>query len=100
MLNMLDLPERLPMKRDYAAPRIVTEQSFETNALACGKTNDPPVGSWHFSSAYDTFTGHRSWGFGGSQSVSGTTGIGYGTGGTSASYAYSGLCSNWITWHS
>lgn len=92
--------ERLAMKKRYGSPRISSEKSFETSALSCAKTNDPPVGSWHFSSAYDTFTGHRSWGLGGSQSVSGATGIGYGTGGTTASYAYSGLCTNWVTFHS
>jgi hypothetical protein len=87
------------MRKDYAAPQIRTEKSFETNALACGKTTDPPPGSYHFTQAYDTFTGHLGSGFSGSESVSGSEGIGYG-GGTSLSYSYAGLCANWITYTS
>ncbi len=85
------------MKRTYLKPDIQSELSFETDALACAKNPDPPPGSWHFGSAYDTFTGHRGDGFGGSESVSGSAGIGYGPGGTTQSYAYSGLCANWVT---
>lgn len=88
------------MRRDYIKPSIMTEKRFETSALACGRTSSPPPGSWHFSSAYDTFTGHFAGGFGGSESVSGSAGIGFGPGGTSQSYGYSGLCGNWITYSS
>jgi hypothetical protein len=87
------------MKRDYKKPTVITEMSFETSALACGKTVDPPPGSWHFSSAYDTFTGH----FGpqmADESSSGSCGVGFGPGGTSQSYGYSGLCGNWSTFTS
>ena len=100
MLNRLDLPERLPMKRDYATPSIETESCFETSALACAKTTDPPPGSWHTGSPYDTFSGHFGPGFGGSESNSGSPGIGFGPGGTSSSYHYYGMCTNWITFSS
>ncbi len=86
------------MRKEYAAPWIHTEKSFETSALACGKTSDPPPGSWHFTGAYDTFTGHYGSGMGGSESVSGTIALGWGPGGTSNSYGYSGLCSNWVVY--
>lgn len=84
------------MKRTYRKPDIQSEVSFETSALACAKTPDPPPGSWHLGSAYDTFIGHFGEGFGGSESVSGSAGIGFGPGGTSSSYAYSGMCGNWV----
>ncbi len=51
-------------------------------------------------SAYDTFSGHFGPGFGGSESISGSAGIGFGPGGTSSSYYYDGLCGNWITFTS
>ena len=88
------------MRKDYAAPQICTEKCFEINALACAKTTDPPAGSWHFSSPYDTFTGHRGGGWGGYESVTGSAGTGFGPGGTSSSYPYSGLCGNWVTFSS
>jgi len=88
------------MRKTYVSPRIVTQKSFETSALSCAKTPDHPPGSWHFSSAYDTFTGHLGGGFGGSESISGSAGIGFGPGGTSASYLISGQCTNWITYSS
>ncbi len=84
----------------YQKPQIKSERSFDTSALACGKTTDPPPGSFHLSGPYDTFTGHFGGGFGGSESVSGTVGPGFGPGGTSSSYHYEGLCGNWITWQS
>jgi hypothetical protein len=87
-------------KAIYSKPRIATEKTFETSALACGKTTDPPPGSWHTGSAYDTFTGHMGGGFAGSESVSGSGGIGFGPGGTSGSYVYSGMCGNWVTYSS
>lgn len=88
------------MKNIYDVPRIRTEKCFETSALACGKTTDPPPGSWHFAGAYDTFTGHWAGGFGGSESMSGSAGLGFGPAGSSMSYWYSGICSNWITFSS
>lgn len=88
------------MRKTYKKPKIVTEMSFETSALACGKTSSPPAGSWHFGNAYDTFTGHFGGGFGGSSSISGSAGVGFGPGGTSGSYGYSGLCGNWVTFNS
>jgi hypothetical protein len=87
------------MKKDYATPRISSEKSFETSALACAKYPDTePPGSWHMSSAYDTFTGHMGSGFGGSESVSGSAGIGFGPGGTTQSYAFIGMCGTWISY--
>lgn len=84
--------------KKYSKPTIFTEKSFETSALACGKTATPPAGSHHFSSAYDTFTGHLGPGFGASESVSpGQAGVGMGPGGTTASYGYAGACGNWVT---
>ena len=82
-------------KRDYRRPRITSEKTFETTALACAKTSSPPPGSWHFGSAYDTFSGHFGENMGGSESVSGSVGVGFGPGGTSGSYHYTGLC-NWV----
>ncbi len=87
------------MKR-YAAPRISSQKSFENSALACGKTTDPPPGSWHMGSIYDTISGHFGPGFGASESASGSAGVGFGPGGTSGSYHYYGMCTNWITFSS
>jgi hypothetical protein len=91
------------MRKAYDSPRIWTEKYFETSALSCAKTTDPPPGSWHFGSAYDTFTGHLSGGFGASASVSGSVGVGFGSGGTTMSYRYGaagGLCLTWVTFSS
>jgi hypothetical protein len=85
------------MKKLYVSPAVVSEGSFETSALACAKTADPPPGSWHVYTPYDTFTGHFGPGFGAHQSATGSVGIGFGPGGTSLSYFYSGLCINWVT---
>lgn len=83
--------------KKYAKPAVHSERSFETSALACAKTASPPAGSHHFSSAYDTFTGHLGSGMGPSESVSpGTIGVGFGPGGTSSSYAFTGLCGIWL----
>ncbi len=87
-------------KIPYGRPIITSRVSFESSALACAKTTDPPPGSWHTSSAYDTFTGHFGGGFGGSESLSGAAGIGFGPGGTSGSGHYSGMCGNWILYAS
>lgn len=79
--------------KKYSRPTIVSEQTFETTALACAKLTTPPVGSHHFSSAYDTFTGHLGPGMGANSSVSpGQVGVGFGPGGTSLSYNYAGTC--------
>jgi hypothetical protein len=90
------------MKRKYGAPWIVSQKSFETNALDCAKGPQPPPGSHHFYSAYDTFTGHFGAGIteelhGVSASATGSAGIGFGPGGTSQVYQYSGMCLNWVT---
>jgi len=90
------------MTRPYRKPGISSEKCFEISALACGKTTNPPPGSFHFNGEPQTFTGH--WGpmMGGSESVSGS--IGFGASGNppeaSSSYHYSGLCENWITYTS
>ncbi len=84
----------------WTKPSIHTERIFETSALACAKTTDPPPGSWHTGSAYDTFTGHFGGAFGYRESESGSAGIGFGPGGTSQSGTYNGICGNWITYHS
>ncbi len=82
----------------YAKPEIQSETCFECDALACGKNPVPPAGSHHFRSAYDTFTGHLGAAMGTGSSVSpGQAGVGFGPGGTSQSYAYYGLCSNWVS---
>ena len=83
------------MKKNYRAPTICTEQSFETSALACGKTPTPPSGSHHFYAAYDTFTGHL--GPFVADSAIGSVGVGFGPGGTSQSGDYAGLCLNFVT---
>ena len=85
--------------RKYCKPFIISQRSLETSALACGKTTDPPPGSFHFSSSYDSLTGHFGPGFGGSESVSGSAGTGWPHGG-STSYPYSALCTNWVTFSS
>jgi hypothetical protein len=84
----------------YSKPRICTQICFETSALACAKTTDPPPGSWHTGAAYDTFTGHFGGGFGGDESLTGSAGIGFGPGGTSNSGVIAGMCGNWITYSS
>jgi hypothetical protein len=88
-------------KRPYSPPSIRTEVSFETTALACAKTPDPPPGSFHFGAAYDTFTGHfgTTWGTW-DESISGSFGVGFGPSGSTVSYGYSGLCLNWVTFAS
>ena len=87
------------MKR-YLKPLVVSEKVMESSALACAKTTDPPPGSWHFGSAYDTFTGHFGWEMGTRESKSGSTGIGFGPGGTSGSHNYSGMCGTWVLYSS
>lgn len=82
------------MRLPYGKPVIQTEQTFETSALACGKTDASDPGSRHFASAYDTFTGH--FGPGRTESDSGSAGVGFGPGGSSQSYHYAGLCGNWV----
>jgi len=88
------------MKRDYAAPYIRTEKCYETSALGCAKQTDPPPGSWHTGHPYDTFTGHLGPGFGTRESESGSTGVGFGPGGTSGTYYYEGMCNNWVCFSS
>ncbi len=82
-------------KRPYLTPSMISETCFETTALACAKMNSAGPGSWHFSSAYDTFTGHFGENMGTQESISGSTGVGFGPGGTTQSYVYTGLC-NWV----
>ncbi len=86
-------------KRCYRTPFIESERCYETSALACGKTTDPPPGSFHFGH-YLNMTGHIGPGFGGSESVSGTGMASTAPGLFSQSYQYSGLCLNWVTWQS
>jgi len=74
--------------KKYYKPSVESEKLFETSALACGKTTDPPPGSWHTASGYDTFSGHFGPGFGGSESMSGTAFTGWPPG--SASYPRGG----------
>lgn len=89
------------MGKTYSTPLISSESTLETTALACAKTTDSAPWSWHWSSAYDTFTGHFGGGFGGSESRSGSAGIGWGPGGTSHSTTYvEGMCLNWVTYSS
>ncbi len=84
------------MKKNYRSPTIQSEESFETSALACGKQAQPPSGSHHFYSAYDTFTGHLGPGMATSSAI-GSAGVGFGPGGTSQVYGYAGLCVNWVS---
>ncbi len=85
------------VKSSYTKPRIISAVCFESSALACGKTTDPPPGSFHGSSAYDTFTGHLGPGMGTASSQSpAQAGIGMGIA-TSTSYGFIGLCTNWVT---
>jgi hypothetical protein len=83
------------MKKLYIAPTILSEEAFEASALACGKTNPPPPGSFHFTSQVWGFTGHLGPGLGGQESESGSAVIWSPV--SSPSYAYSGLCINWVT---
>ncbi len=87
------------MKKIYRHPGIMTEASFDTSALACGKTSTPPSGSHHFTSPYDTFTGHLGPALGTESSQSpAQAGVGFGPGGdTSSSYGIAGICQNWVT---
>ena len=77
-------------KRRYVRPSAVSENAFESSALACAKTATPPPGSWHFG-AGTSFTGHFGPGLGESQ-----TGTAVAAGASSFSYPYSLLCSNWV----
>ena len=84
------------MKKAYSKPTVISEKSFETSALSCGK-NAALTGQRHFAYSYDTFTGHLGSGFGGNQSSTGNGGVGFGPSGASQSYGYTGLCSNWVS---
>jgi hypothetical protein len=83
------------MRRSYARPTIVSEDAFEASALACGKTNPPPPGSYHFTFQGGVFTGHFGPGFGAQESMTGT--VGPQTPASSSSYYYAGLCINWVS---
>lgn len=89
-----------PSRKPYQEPHLTSEKCFETTALTCAKTQDPPPGSWHMTSPYDTWTGHFGSGFHNDESLSGTRGVGIGPGVASSSYHYSGLCLRWITYSS
>lgn len=82
------------MRESYAPPTIMSEDAFEASALACGKTNPPPPGSFHFT-GYDYISGHFGPGFGGLESESGS--VGWPGPPASYSYPFSGLCINWVT---
>ena len=88
--------------RKYSKPSMESEQSFEKSALACGKTTDPPPGSYHFKDGTATFTGHAGPGFGGSESISGGSGSPhmYVPGKASESISFTGLCLTWVTYSS
>ncbi len=84
--------------KKYSPPTMQSQTSFETSALGCGKTFTPPAGSMHFSTAYETFTGHLGPGMGVDESLSpAQAGVGFGPGGTSMSTPISGICGNWVT---
>lgn len=83
-------------KSVYEKPTVLSEKCFETSALGCGKTAVPPAGSHHFTSAYDTFTGHFGSGLGTEASQTGAAGVGFGPGGTSSNFSYAGLCATWV----
>jgi hypothetical protein len=84
--------------RPYGKPVIETTRTFETSALACAKTPDPPPGSYHMPPGGPYVTGHFGPGFGGDESLSGSAGTGWPPGSTS--YPYSGLCLTWVTYSS
>ena len=86
----------------YNKPSMVSEKSFENSALACGKTTNPPPGSYHFMDGSATFTGHAGPAFGGSESISGGSGHSqlYVPGNSSDSISFSGLCLDWVTYSS
>ncbi len=83
------------MRKSYGPPTIMSEDAFEAAALACGKTNPPPPGSFHFTSQVLGFTGHLGPGTGMYESESGTLWVQTPT--SSFSYYYAGLCINWVT---
>jgi hypothetical protein len=85
-------------RREYRRPGIQSERVFETSALACGKTVNPPPGSYHIRPGGPYWTGHFGPGMGGYESLSGSVGTAWPPGSTSV--AYSTLCTNWITFHS
>jgi hypothetical protein len=85
--------------KKYGKPSVVSQRTFETSALGCAKTSDPPPGSFHTTSAYDTFTGHFGRYAGASESLSGSVGIGFGPGGTSGSGMYEIAC-GWVVFSS
>ncbi len=86
-------------RKMYRSPTIDSHRSYETSALACGKTSSPPPGSFHFAHGLN-LTGHMGPGFGGSESYSGTAIVSTSPGLFSQSYSYSGLCLNWVSWQS
>lgn len=83
------------MRKSYGPPTIMSEDAFEAAALACGKTNPPPPGSFHFTAQVWGFTGHLGPGMAGQESESGSAVIWSPM--SSPSYPYSGLCINWVT---
>ena len=85
-------------RKPYRQPAIHSERSFETSALARGKTVNPPPGSYHMRPNGPYATGHFGPGFAAYESMSGSAGAAWPPGSTS--YPYSGMCTNWITFHS
>ena len=83
--------------KKYDKPDIISNKCFETSALACGKSATAPAGSHHFTTTYDTFTGHLGPFMGSAESQSGAIGLAYGPDSRTMSYGYAGLCANWVT---
>ena len=86
-------------RRAYRPPSSSSEKCYETSALACGKTSDPPPGSYHFRPQI-FLAGHWGPGMGAYESTSGTFMSGTSPMMESQSYSYAGLCSNWVSWQS
>jgi hypothetical protein len=86
-----------PYRKPYAPPSIVSDKNLEIDALGSARTASPDPRSRHFYAAYDTWTGHLGPGFGVSASQVGSAGVGFGPGGTSQVYGYSGLRVNWVS---
>jgi len=86
-------------RRAYRPPAIESEKCYETSALACGKTTDPPPGSYHFR-PFIHLSGHFGPGMGPQESESGTFMSMTSPMLESQSYSYAGLCSNWVSFQS
>ena len=86
--------------KKFGKPMILTEKSFESSPLACGKNHRQSFETRHRTSAFDTFQIILNQPASEIDSGEASIEIGFGGGGTPGPYAYFGLCGEWVTFTS